>query len=572
MNLNSIKNRFFCGTQIFKFLLVIIILMVSINNKTAVYADTHSEDMRAVWISTVYNSDYPSVKGNAESQKQEFIDKLTLLQSRGINTVVVQVRPKADALYPSTINPWSDVLTGKQGVNPGYDPLAFMIEETHKRNMSFHAWLNPYRVTTSGTDTSVLAENHPARLHPDWLITYNNALYYNPALADVKGHIRDTVNEILQNYAVDGIHFDDYFYPSDYPLPEGEDKNGTVANERRQHVNEMIKMVGDTVKMSGKNVLFGVSPMGIWKNIGSDATGSNTNGKESYYSVFADAREWIKNGTVDYIVPQIYWEKGHKLADYGTLVNWWANEVEGTNVKLYIGQALYKDVVAGEIDQQLLLNQSVKNVKGSFFFSYKDIEANRQGCADKIAAFYKKGGEAVQPPIVPTEPENKPETVPPVIEKPVVTQPTKKAAALPTTSKVIVDGKEVSFEAYNIEGSNYFKLRDVAMVLSGSQKQFDVLWDDVAKAININLGSAYMPSGGELTKGSTEKKQAVSSNDKLLLNGNEILAEAYNIDGNNYFKLRDLGKAIDFAITWNEQENTVGIVTFSAYEEEASIQ
>lgn len=184
------------------------------------------EDMRAVWISTVYSADYPSTQNNAEAQKAEFIKKLDQAQALGLNTVVVQVRPKGDAFYESDLNPWSAVLTGTQGKDPGYDPMKFMIEETHKRGMEFHAWMNPYRITTSGVDLSALSADNMARKHPDWILTYNNAMYYNPAKEEVKQYITDTVAEVVENYDVDAIHFDDYFYPSNYPLPEGEGREG----------------------------------------------------------------------------------------------------------------------------------------------------------------------------------------------------------------------------------------------------------------------------------------------------------------------------------------------------------
>ncbi len=352
-----------------------------------IFASTPPQDIRAVWLTTVFNIDYPSTKNNITAQKEEFIKKIDELKAVGLNTVVVQVRPKADALYKSSINPWSDVLTGKQGQDPGYDPMAFMIEEAHKRGMAFHAWLNPYRVTTQGTDVNTLALDHPARKNPSMVFSYNNALYYNPESAEVKKHIVDTVVEIVKNYKVDGIHFDDYFYPSNYPLPQGEGKDGVVANSRRTHVNDMVEQVGAAVKRTNKQVLFGISPVGIWKNRTSDSTGSSTGGYESYYGVAGDTRTWIKNEWIDYVVPQIYWETGHKLADYETLVSWWSNEVRGTKVKLYIGHGIYRDVVATQIDTQLLINQKYPEVRGSFYFSTKDLLANRQGCREKIKAF-----------------------------------------------------------------------------------------------------------------------------------------------------------------------------------------
>lgn len=352
----------------------------------------NEEEMRAVWVSTIYNIDYPSTasKNNEDMQKREYIELLDELMEVGINTVFVQVRPKSDALYESDINPWSDILTGTQGKDPGYDPMEFMIEETHKRGMEFHAWLNPYRVTTSGTDVNALASTHPARLNPEMVIPYNNKLYYNPELDEVKAHINDTVEEIITNYDVDGIHFDDYFYPSNYPLPAGESKDGPVADARRQHINEMIKGVYSTIKSVDKNVEFGVSPIGIWKNKKSDVNGSNTDGGEGYYTVFADAKAWIDGGYIDYIMPQIYWQIGHAKADYKTLVEWWSKQVEGTKVDLYIGQGIYKDEVASTIEDNLKYNDNFLEVKGNSYFSLRDIISNRQGVKDSLKKYHSE--------------------------------------------------------------------------------------------------------------------------------------------------------------------------------------
>ncbi|MGL4738627.1 MAG: family 10 glycosylhydrolase [Cellulosilyticaceae bacterium] len=392
--------------KILSMLMSMCLMMTLISIPTQAKAET--QQMRAVWISSVYNLDYPSAtsKNNPKAQKQEFIKILDELQDMGINTVVMQVRPKGDALYASQINPWSDVLTGRQGMNPGYDPMAFMIEETHKRGMSFHAWLNPYRVTTSGTDLTQLSTDHPARVNPSMVMAHNNALYYNPELPEVKQHIVDTVEEIVKNYDVDGIHFDDYFYPSNYPLPTGESKNGAVANARRGHINEMVRQVGQVIESVKPNVLFGISPGGIWKNTLSDFEGSNTNGSESYYTVYADTKKWIENEWIDYIVPQIYWEMGHSLADYQTLVAWWSDVVKGYDVALYIGHGIYKDAVAREIDKQLELAKSYDQVEGSFYFSLKDLRNNRQDCRNKIKSFNNNNPveDVVIPEIKPVQP------------------------------------------------------------------------------------------------------------------------------------------------------------------------
>lgn len=360
-----------------------ITLLSSIN-----YSYANDKEVRAAWLTTVYNSDWPSRKNNSENQKRQMIEILDNLEDVGINTIMFQVRPKGDALYNSNINPWSDILTGKEGKNPGYDPLSFTIEEAHKRGIKVHAWLNPYRVTTSGTDLNSLSENNPARKHSDWILSHSGRLYFNPELPQVKQLIYDTVKEIVVNYNVDGIHFDDYFYPAGYPLPHGENRDGNIANTRRNHINEMILGVKNTIKSIKPNVEFGVSPSGIWKNQDSDPNGSDTRGKESYYSDYADTVGWIKNNYVDYVVPQVYWNIGFKVADYSKLVSWWSNQVKYSNVKLYIGQGIYKDEVAREIDNQLELNDKYDEIKGSVFFSTSDIINNKAGCRDEIKNTY----------------------------------------------------------------------------------------------------------------------------------------------------------------------------------------
>lgn len=350
-----------------------------------------SSDMQAAWITTVYNQDWPKTKNNVAKQQQEMRELLNTLKSTGVNTVMFQARTEGDALYKSSINPWSKVLTGTQGRDPGYDPLQFVITEAKSRGMKVHVWLNPYRVTTSGTDYNVLSENHPARVNQNWTIVHNGRIYYNPELPEVKKHIVDTVAEIATNYNIDGIHFDDYFYPVDYPLPENDkDKNGATANARRDHINDMINQVRTKIKSIKSNVAFGLSPRGIWKNKSNDSLGSNTKGKESYYSDFADSRKWVKENMVDYIVPQIYWERGHSAADYETVLSWWADVAKGTNVKLYVGQGIYKDEVAKEIDKQLVINDKYPAVAGSVYFSSRDILSNRQGAKDKIKAYNDK--------------------------------------------------------------------------------------------------------------------------------------------------------------------------------------
>lgn len=325
-------------------------------------------EFRGVWIASVYNIDWPKTLDNPEAQKQEFIEILDKLQSLNINAIFVQVRPTSDALYKSYINPWSKYLTGEQGKYPGYDPLQFMIEETHKRDMEFHAWLNPYRITTQGTDLNELAPNNPARIKPEWVLEFNNALFYDPENPEVIEYVAITVYEIIKKYDVDGIHFDDYFYPYDYPLPEGE-----VANNRREAVNNLIRTIYKVIKSTKPSVQFGVSPYGVWKNKSSDLIGSESNSLESYYDLYMDTLTWIDENTIDYIAPQIYWSTDNNDSNYEVMVSWWNDVVKDSGVRLYIGQNINDLDIASEIYKQIEINREYENVSGNILFSASDI-------------------------------------------------------------------------------------------------------------------------------------------------------------------------------------------------------
>lgn len=386
---------------------VLIVILFSYNIK--IYASDYNNtkrETRAVWITTVYNKDWPSIenKNNIYKQKQEFINILDEVKNLGFNTVVVQVRPKGDALYKSSINPWADVLTGIQGKDPGYDPLEFMVDEAHKRNLEIHAWFNPYRITTSGTDLGILNDNNKAKQNPSWVVSSKSgtdssgndlyALYYNPGLPQVRQYLLDTIEEVVHNYDIDGIHFDDYFYPSkNFNDSEAYNKYGnglSLDDFRRDSVNKLIKDVNKLINNVNKDIKFGVSPRGIWKNSSSDSTGSQTSGGQSYYDIYADTRTWIENKWIDYVTPQLYWEIGNKSADYSKLISWWSKEVEYKPIHLYIGQGVYKPVVSSQIKEQIDLNRTYKNIKGSMFYTWSDIEDNINGCKDTISKLYNE--------------------------------------------------------------------------------------------------------------------------------------------------------------------------------------
>ncbi|MGH3751678.1 MAG: family 10 glycosylhydrolase [Pseudonocardiaceae bacterium] len=372
---------------------------------------TPKRQLRAMWISSVVNIDWPSRPGiSAETVQVEYRAWLDLAQRHHHNAVVVQLRPTADAFWPSPYEPWSEWLTGRRdGVSPGWDPLAFLVAETHRRNLEFHAWFNPYRVSMpsgAGPDIGKLAPYHPARQHPDWAVAYpantaDSRLYYNPGIPEARRFVEDAILEAVARYDIDGVHFDDYFYP--YPAA-GQDfaddatyaRYGagfaTKADWRRDNVNRLIQEVGQRIKDLKPWVKFGVSPFGIWRNRATDPLGSHTSGSQSYDAIYADTRLWVKQQWIDYIVPQVYWNIGFGPADYALLVPWWSDVVSGTKVQLYLGQADYKIGTTGawldpaEMTRHLTFNRDHPQVLGDVHFSAKDVRADLIGGVSRYVA------------------------------------------------------------------------------------------------------------------------------------------------------------------------------------------
>lgn len=367
------------------------------------------QEMRGVWISSVSNLDWPSKAsyGQEAKQKEEYIKLLDEVQAMGINAVFVQVRPSADSLYRSQLVPWSSYLTGTAGKDPGYDPLAFMIEETHRRGMQFHAWFNPFRAST-GSDASKLPVNHVANAHKDWIVTFGGKMYINPGIPAARQHIIEAVMEVVNGYDIDGVHLDDYFYPTGETASSKFSDDATfklynpskLTNKgdwRRSNINAFVQELGEAVHQAKPDVSYGISPFGVWRNKSSDLTGSDTKASiTAYDSTYADVRAWIKHGWIDYVVPQIYWSMSRKEVRYDLLADWWANEVRGTQVKLYIGHAPYKLATpeigwdsAEEIINQLQYNRSNPEISGSIFFSAKDLRRNPLGIIELLTDYYR---------------------------------------------------------------------------------------------------------------------------------------------------------------------------------------
>ena len=361
--------------------------------------------MRGVWLATVSRLDWPPVASvNVSSpasritQQQDALKgKLDKLKSLGINTVFFQVKPDGTALWPSKILPWSDMLTGNIGEEPGYDPLQFMLDEAHKRGMKVHAWFNPYRVsvnTKSATVTelnSTLSQN-PASvfvLHRDWIRTAGDRFVLDPGIPEARNWITSIVAEVVARYPIDGVQFDDYFYAesSGSMLNDGETFKrqgqgfGSKADWRRHNTQLLIEQVSRTIKQLKPDVEFGVSPAGVWRNRSHDAAGSDTRGAAAYDEAYADTRLWVQQGLLDYIAPQIYWPFARDAARYDVLAKWWADVVKPTNTRLYIGVALYKvgepsknepdwTINGGvpELKKQLDLNESMPQINGTILF------------------------------------------------------------------------------------------------------------------------------------------------------------------------------------------------------------
>lgn len=369
-----------------------------------------NQPMRGVWLATVSRLDWPPVNSvNVSSpalrirlQQQALITKLDNLKSLGINTVFFQVKPDGTALWPSQILPWSDMLTGTIGQDPGYDPLKFMIDEAHKRGIKVHAWFNPYRVTTNTKPGTITALNrtlpqNPASvyvLHPDWVRTSGDRLVLDPGIPAARDWITSIVAEVVERYPVDGVQFDDYFYTETKSSTLNDTQTwqqygqafASKADWRRDNTQQLIAQVSRTIKQINPNVMFGVSPAGVWRNRSHDPAGSDTRGAAAYDESFADTRRWVQQGLLDYIAPQIYWPFSRDAARYDVLAKWWAEVVKPTKTRLYIGVALYKvgepsrnepdwTVNGGvpELRKQLDLNDTMPGISGTILFRENNL-------------------------------------------------------------------------------------------------------------------------------------------------------------------------------------------------------
>ncbi|HEY1025896.1 MAG TPA: family 10 glycosylhydrolase [Sphingobacteriaceae bacterium] len=372
--------------------------------------DAPKRELRGVWISTHVSLDWPNRTHSPAQQRTALNTILDHNKATGINSVYFQVRSQADAMYPSTLEPWSYYLTNNQGSAPSplWDPLQFAIEETRKRGMEFHAWINPYRAVatlSNAGNPAMYDETHVSKTHPEWLLTVGTVQILNPGLPEVRDHVTNVIVDIVKRYDVDGIHFDDYFYPNGTTGDDAAynaDPRGFPATSagradwRRDNINMLIKRVNDSINAIKPWVKFGISPSGIYRSSTNPEIGSPTSAGalQHYSAMFADTRKWLNEGWVDYLMPQVYWYMGQRGSDYSLLVPWWNNNAFGRHI--YIGMANYKVNTTGwssrsEIPNQVRLNRNHANVYGQVHFRHAFLVANPLNHRDSLRLrFYNK--------------------------------------------------------------------------------------------------------------------------------------------------------------------------------------
>ncbi len=434
-------------------------------------------EFRGVWVATVTNIDWPnSSRSSTAEQIKELTDLLDFHQKAGINAIMFQIRPAADALYANSREPWSQWLTGKQGKapEPMYDPLEIAITEAHKRGMELHAWFNPYRATFNANGVGISAE-HITKKHPEWFLNYGGRKLFNPGLPDVRAYIVDVVLDVIDNYDVDGIHMDDYFYP--YKI-HGQTLNdletfkkynngiNNIDDWRRNNVDVLIKMLSDSIHTHNPSLKFGISPFGVWKNKGQDPQGSDTRGGDSFYELYADSRKWVQKGWVDYINPQVYWPFGYRLVAFEKLVEWWSNNTFDRH--LYIGQAAYRINEAGnlamkqpdQLPNQIKYIRQNPRIQGSVYFSSRSLMNNPLGFTDSLTKTYYRH-PALPPPMLWLD------SVPPNAPQQLVAKVQKKAVILNWKTPALARDEEpvYGYVVYRFNDSDKISVDDPANIL-----------------------------------------------------------------------------------------------------------
>ena len=385
------------------FMSLLVVMLAGCMNAQVSDMAPPKHEFRGAWMHIIGQKQYAQM--TPEQTRQYLIGQLDLLQQANCNAVIWQIRPQADAAYVSQLEPWTRWLTGEPGKapNPVWDPLQFMIEQTHKRGMELHAWINPYRVTSSEEDKP--APGHIYYEHPEWFLKYaDGKLYFDPGLPESRDYIDTVVRDILTRYDIDALHMDDYFYP--YPVAGAEFPDTTSYNQygigwdkndwRRNNVDLLIEQLHNTIQEVKPWVRLGISPFGIWRNKASDPDGSETNGLQCYDALFADCLKWTAEGWVDYMVPQLYWELEHKAASDLVLMHWWNDYANGRH--MYYGHSVnnvmsHQDIAAEggdptnptQLDHKMRLQRAMDDVLGVVWWPAYSVTSNYKGVLDSLS-------------------------------------------------------------------------------------------------------------------------------------------------------------------------------------------
>lgn len=554
-------------------LVQILTINVSAGDKSIAKADIDTNvQLKGVWVSTVGNLDYPKKQTtDVQALKDEAEGIVQNCKNMGFNAIFLQVRPTSDAIYKSEIFPWSNYLTGSQGKAPddGFDPLEYCVSEAHKNGIELHAWINPYRIIRNGGRLEDLANMNPAKQHPEYAVKYEDGYYYDPALPEVRELLISGVMEIINNYDVDGIHMDDYFYPGqNFDDDESYAKYGNgqdIGDWRRDNVNKLIQEIHTRIDESGHDVAFGISPSGVWANKDNNALGSDTRGSESYYKLYADTRKWALEGWIDYICPQIYWEIGHKAADYETLVNWWADTLANCDTKLYIGLADYKcDGVSSSsvwyngkaIQQQLELNKSIPKIEGVVHFRYRLL------FDDALYDIIKtdnanKGAVNVNAPATQITTQKTIETTTKAVET--TTEATTKAVEAPNAKfdpksvvnndpykiLVFINGKQITFD------------QDPVLVNSRTLVPFRKIFEELGASVEW-----YNDTQQVIAKFNDKQLSLVIGEKVMLVNMSESVtldAAPIIIRSRTMVPLRAISEALDMEVNWYNDNRVITI-------------
>lgn len=544
------------------------------SSDAAASSNGNADDMRGIWVSTVMNLDYPSAKTtDAAALKAEADKILDNVKAMNMNTVFLQVRPCGDAFYKSSIFPWSSYISGTQGVAPadGFDPLEYWVSAAHARGLELHAWINPYRITRGGdTEWNSLAASNPAKGdYADCVVKYSDGNYYydpgDPKSIDliVKGAL-----EIVNNYDVDGIHMDDYFYPGTSFNDDASWKAygsgySNKSDWRRDNVNKLVAELDTKLHQADSSIRFGISPQGIWANSTTMPNGSATKGNEAYTQKFADCVAWINSGTIDYIAPQIYWNVGYKVADYSVLAKWWSNAVKGTDVDLYIGMADYRSsnvtdknsvwYGTSELKRQLAINKADSNIKGEIHFRYK-LMANDSNIVNLYKTYYAAGNSSNGGGTSPSDPSagNNSSNNNSGGNNNNNTAPT--PSADPNAVNITVNGTYVTYtDAKPFIDKNKRTLCPLRAV--GDALGMSVIWENENRQAIFQNDSVVVV----FTIGSNTYKVMKKSADGTVTDPETMTMDTAAIlkDSRTYAPVRYLAEAAGYKVDWNNSARTV---------------